>query len=271
MQEDPLTFPFRKQHRMPSRPNLPEPSVRQACVITALASLVVVGIALSPQRLMAFFRGEFGVVETLSAFAYLVGAWLAVRRARASHGWPRTHWVMWAALCLLFFGEETSWLQHWLAYETPAKVSAINAQEEFNLHNLFLFSTPASLVDATGARLSWKLLLSAQVLFYVGFTAYFLLLPLAMRLRSVARLGERLGIPRLGAAFLAIVWLPIGVTSGLTFAFAHDAMRKALIGETREMCFALAIAVFIGLASAAHRRQGAYRTISHARRQDEQR
>lgn len=250
---------------MPSPPNISEPSVRQACVITALTSLVVVGVAFSPPRLMAFFQGELGIVETISAFAYLVGAWLAVRLARASDGWPRTQWVMWAVLCLLFFGEETSWLQHWLAYETPANVSAINAQEEFNLHNLFLFSTPASLVDATGAHLTWKLLLSAQVLFYVGFTAYFLLLPLAMRLRSVARLGANLGIPRLSAAFLAIVWLPIGVTGCLTFAFAHDAVRKALIGETREMCFALAIALFIALASAGHRGDGAYRTVSHAR------
>lgn len=225
-----------------------------ACTAAVLGALTAVLVAEAPHSLMPLIEGEFGAVETISALAYPVGAFFAVKLARRTHGLHRAHWIMWTVLCVLFFGEETSWLQHWIGYATPRSVEALSTQEEFNLHNLIWFDQRDEIV---GARPTWRLLLSAQLLFYAGFTTYFLLLPLVMRLRSVGRLGQRLGIPRIRTSFLAAVWLPVAASVALTLVYAYDGGRKKLIAETREMFFAIAIALFIALAYRAWRRSSA--------------
>ena len=217
-----------------------------AGAIALVASILTAGIAAAPASAIGVLDGEFGLVENVSALAYPVGVFFAVRLARDTHGLVRAHWILWAVLCVLFFGEETSWLQHWIGYSTPEKLKAINSQQEFNLHNLELLSTRETLMG--GGRPSWKLLLSAQTLFYAGFAVYFLLLPLAMRVSALATFGARLGVPRMQASFIVAVWAPIAVSIALTAGYAGDEIRKPLVAETREMLMALAIAFFISMA-----------------------
>ncbi len=45
------------------------------------------------------------------------------------------------AITVLFAGEEMSWGQHWLGWQTPEAIAAVNRQGEFNLHNLGKFWT----------------------------------------------------------------------------------------------------------------------------------
>jgi len=89
-----------------------------------------------PLNLTGPLFAESGPFEIISAFAYAFAALVAamgVVRARSPLRW---YIVMWMLLCIVFFGEETSWLQHAIGYNTPEGVAELNAQAEFNLHNL---------------------------------------------------------------------------------------------------------------------------------------
>ncbi|MCY2930027.1 MAG: hypothetical protein NTV86_11140 [Planctomycetota bacterium] len=81
---------------------------------------------------------EFGFIEVVPLFflagATVLGVVLFLRRQRLP---ARVGAVMLlAALAAFFFlGEECSWGQHYLGYKTPAGMTDLNRQHEFNLHN----------------------------------------------------------------------------------------------------------------------------------------
>jgi hypothetical protein len=227
-----------------------QPASKTAFIGATLACLVLLGVKIASPPVLVALNGEDGIIEIASALAYPVGAFFALQLALRTRGLARAHWSMWVVLCVLFFGEETNWLQDWLRYAPPEAAVAVNAQSDFNLHNLKVLSTPDTVLDA---RWSWKLLLSAQVLFYIGFASYFLLIPLATLASRVRAWSDRLGVPRLGHRFLLMVWVPLAFSVALTITSARDADRRALLGETREMLFALAIASCMAMASAAQR------------------
>jgi hypothetical protein len=189
---------------------------------------------------------ENSPIETLSALAYLVGAGAASLGALHSRGFPRLYLILWAAFSILCFGEETSWVQHQLGYDTPVALAELNEQGEFNLHNLRPFHGGALLSDDRGDRR--MLALKSQHLFQLGFVAFFLVLPLLVRLRPIAAALHRLNIAYPGLSFAAVVWLPILVTVAL--AFASAGATKAAVAEIRELVYALAIGSFLTLASA---------------------
>jgi hypothetical protein len=225
-----------------------DPSPQLALAAGLLASLMFVGLAAAPDDILRFVLGEDGLVEIISAVAYLTGLFFALRLAAGSTGLPRAHWVMWAVLCVLFFGEETSWLQHLIGYDTPEAVKAINAQSEFNVHNLNVLTGAGSLVSADGIDLSPKVLRDSELLFYLGFATYFLLVPLSRFIGAIDKLAQRVGIPRMSPRFLLMVWIPIMVSVVVTFESRHDMLRKKVTGESREMIFALTIMAFIAIA-----------------------
>ena len=95
--------------------------------------------------LLAITIPEDHFFELIGAFSFLVtsllffyGFWLA----RKSPDKTRASLVkrfVYLGLALLFLfgaGEEISWGQRLLGFETPAAISEVNRQEEFNLHNL---------------------------------------------------------------------------------------------------------------------------------------
>ena len=221
----------------------------QSAWLTALpACLLFVALTFAERRVLIFLHGEDGLIEIASALAYPVGAFFAFHLARDTQGWPRAHWMLWTVLCVLFFGEETSWLQHWTGYATPESVKAVNVQSEFNLHNLNIFEPKRDLVTGAGVAFAWQAWLSSQHLFYAGFATYFLLIPLARWIPAIDRIAVRLGVPRISGRFMLAVWIPIVLSAALTVACADDALRKEMIGETREMVFAVGIAAMIVIA-----------------------
>lgn len=82
---------------------------------------------------------EQGLVQnaTVAFLVVAVVAALRLRTLRARVGWRGfgAFAGLLALACAFFAGEETSWGQHWLGFETPAVLAARNDQGELNLHN----------------------------------------------------------------------------------------------------------------------------------------
>ncbi|MDY7011251.1 MAG: hypothetical protein SVV80_10945 [Planctomycetota bacterium] len=82
---------------------------------------------------------EFGLVQNLTVVfllpAVVAGVLIFLRRRQLPRG---VGWVMlfFALGALYFAGEEASWGQHWIGYETPEALKKINTQDEFNVHNV---------------------------------------------------------------------------------------------------------------------------------------
>ncbi len=104
------------------------------CLTLAAAALVA---AVSPwqYRLAA---AEDGVIENLTAAAYVLAALALSAAAFGRQGFPRLALAALAVGMAVLAGEEISWGQRLLGYATPDFLSQ-NIQEEANLHNLPLF------------------------------------------------------------------------------------------------------------------------------------
>jgi len=106
-----------------------------------LASLALCWLTplLGRRQWHALMMGERGCLETgtfLWLLAALVVVGLVLRRPR---GLPQTMIVLLVlfAIGLVYFaGEEISWGQHLLGFQTPTPLARINYQNEFNLHNI---------------------------------------------------------------------------------------------------------------------------------------
>ena len=96
-------------------------------------------------RLVGVLIPEDHYFELIGAFSFLVTSVLFFYGFRVARKTLDKSWVsvmkqlVYLGLALLFFfgaGEEISWGQRILGFETPATLSQVNRQEEFNLHNL---------------------------------------------------------------------------------------------------------------------------------------
>jgi hypothetical protein len=90
-------------------------------------------------------------------------------------------------------GEEISWGQRLLGFETPQTVSKINVQKEFNLHNIEIFNNKdlqGNIKKETGK------LLDMNFLFKLFVMLYGILLPLSVfHLKFVSRITQKLSFP----------------------------------------------------------------------------
>ncbi|MBT4045729.1 MAG: hypothetical protein HOF11_19690 [Rhodospirillaceae bacterium] len=85
------------------------------------------------------WQSELGPVESGTVIALVLGIAAGLFALRHWAGLP-TFWLRgWLVLVLLgsfyFCGEEASWGQHWLGWETPGAINELNDQGETNLHN----------------------------------------------------------------------------------------------------------------------------------------
>lgn len=205
----------------------------------AIVALQVGTKALSEDLYRTIFRGELGLVENCTVLFLVTAVVLAVRlyfmrdRVRSKLFGP---FVLVMALgCFFFAGEEASWGQHWMGYDTPEAIAERNDQGEFNLHNdpfleMFLDQPPR-------LALTFAALIGG------------LCAPLLRRKRG-------LGPPVFdGEGFWGWIWptmacLPTSIVA-LTVTFPKklfDEVPSALDispGETKEFCLALFLLVYL--------------------------
>jgi len=90
---------------------------------------------------------EDGLLENLSALFFAAASvffFIAAKKISSLYGggWKTIAMtVAWALLMFVFFGEEISWGQRIFDFSTPEKLSEINLQNEFNIHNIDIVDT----------------------------------------------------------------------------------------------------------------------------------
>jgi hypothetical protein len=85
---------------------------------------------------------EDGFVESVQVIVLLIGAFFALQTAITLWKKLRIHAIVFLFICLaLLFvsGDEISWGQRILGFETPKAIKVQNAQHELTVHNLFFF------------------------------------------------------------------------------------------------------------------------------------
>ena len=206
--------------------------------VAVVAALLLVIFALGGGATRALWR-ENGIVENLSALFYLAGFLLCAYAAFKVAPPGRFYLLIWSLLCLVFFGEETSWLQQQIGYRTPEWMAQSNVQGEFNLHNL----APLQGGAITKEGFSWRMLLKSQHLFQLGFVGYFLVLPVLMLVAPARRMVARMQVPYPGRNLVLSIWAAVAISVALTLL--SDDTTKSGIAETREMIYALSIFAFV--------------------------
>lgn len=117
-----------------------------ACVLLVFIPLIYSTMLLDGDT-AAWLIEEKHPIELLGALGLLVASiasFVLWRGVRGDQAWPRLRRLSLLGYGLLFFfgaGEELSWGQRIFGIETPASLSAVNEQEELNIHNLPLFNS----------------------------------------------------------------------------------------------------------------------------------
>ena len=99
-------------------------------------------------------------------------------------------------LALMFFmgmGEEISWGQRLIGFNTPPELRAVNVQHETNIHNLEIFNDKyLNGIKKTG----WQRLLEINILFRVFSVSFLILLPLIIyQLKFQKKINKKLKLP----------------------------------------------------------------------------
>jgi hypothetical protein len=103
--------------------------------------IVIFGTAfISNNTFDYLFKGESGLIELATPLllvpAIVSGVLILLNKEKdvAKHF---DAWIIFVTLaCIYFAGEEISWGQHLLGWETPKWIEEINKQDETNLHNM---------------------------------------------------------------------------------------------------------------------------------------
>lgn len=96
-------------------------------------------LRLSPGAFRAILR-EDGPIEALTALlflvAFLAGGRAAIRLLKKGYRSQGILYVLFAFIMFFCAGEEVSWGQRFLGFETPEAIEAVNDQGELTLHNI---------------------------------------------------------------------------------------------------------------------------------------
>ncbi len=167
---------------------------------------------------------EYGSALAFAGAAIALVAASRVRRGGERRGAMRS-WFLFAALtCVVFAGEELSWGQRLLGFETPAPLRELNEQDELSLHNLHGVQ-----------RLKYSLLVGAIAALIVATVIG----------RTVPRLRHwvgRRGIPLL--AFGDLVWFATALLFLRHVANWLDLVVRNDAQEIGEFLFALGLLAF---------------------------
>jgi len=187
---------------------------------------------------------EDGFIEYLTAFFYLIGVILGILTL-INNKKLMFFAVLWTILCFVFLGEETSWFQRVFNYSVPA-VEGVNAQKEFNFHNLQIFKGEDLFADGKIRKEGIiNFLKSTQNIYRIGFFGYFLILPLLTFNKWIKKLLVKLDYFKPNVNFI-IVLLIVLVLSFVLAIMSEEHVKMAM-AETREMLYAFFIFLYLGI------------------------
>ncbi len=92
-----------------------------------------------PEHVQPFILGEFGIIENATVSCLFISMFLVLKTfllAYKHHSWFSISWLACLFLgCVYFMGEELSWGQHFIGWNTPEVWKIMNYQNETNIHN----------------------------------------------------------------------------------------------------------------------------------------
>ena len=186
---------------------------------------------------------EDGLIENISAGLWLIGFVICIVRLLSKHSNRyRLFLLFWALFCFFCLGEETSWFQRFIYYPSPSCIKNINAQDEFNLHNIEFFQGGNWVTGDSTAKNNLKLFLSSQNLFRFGYFIYFLFIPILLYMGRVRIIEKKLNYPCPNMCFVLSTWSVLIIS--FIFVFFNREIKSSL-AETREMLYALFILLYI--------------------------
>ena len=154
------------------------------------------------------------------------------------------YFVLLALLMFVCFGEEISWGQNIWSWQTPTWLASQNAQDETNLHNLWLFHAK----NPDGSRKSWvALLLNTGRLLALFSLLYGILVPLAAKLSG--RIRDLLAWAGVPIPSLAIGGLFIVAYVAFHASIPLYDLERVLVSslnELKEASYALTYALLSG-------------------------
>jgi hypothetical protein len=132
-------------------------------------------------------RGEDGLIENMGAFFFLTASVLFFlcyrvgKNSNETQSKKKYFYLFFAGLFFIGFGEEISWGQRLMNWETPQLLQEINKQKETNFHNL---------------KILGKGILRPDIWFFIFWFSYCLVLPTVNKYSSESRnLSSRFGLP----------------------------------------------------------------------------
>ena len=209
----------------------------KACFYIAIVSLLIlyaVNLLLDVESAFKL-NDEDGFIESFTAISFFLIAVIFLILLIRTRAWILIFFV----LAFIFgAGEEISWGQRLFNFETPESIETVNAQREFNLHNLNVFNS----IDDEGQKQGISRFFGFNTLFFLFCLAYGILLPLMMKIGFVNKIVERIKLPVppliLGLFFL-INYLLFKALSVFNVVEGSSLHFSSVIDESKELGWAI--------------------------------
>ncbi len=198
---------------------------------------------------------EDGWIESLGAGFFLLASCMLLicffisgkrdpeTEIKKTANYRKFYYLLLALVLFVCFGEEISWGQRIWGWETPESFKAINAQQETNLHNLWMFE-PGNPDGSSKSGLE-KLFVLAS-LFSLFTFALFILIPLLNRISSlIHRFIEKIQMPAIPLWYGGLVLINYIVFHIFNFSFSGSPGQfLRALNELKEANYAFVYAVF---------------------------
>src|SRR5690606_35811437 len=212
-----------------------------------ISFLFVIGahlIFFLPHSAVEMLTAEDGVVEIIGATFFLIASVLFFK---VFYRTGDNYWFILLSILFFFgFGEEISWGQRIFDVETPAALKELNAQQEINIHNLWIFQN----LNQDGTHKTfWQMLRNFETLFLIFCLGYCVVIPVVCKVFPSLQhfVGQKVKLPiapLFVSALLVIVFLFWRVGYHILWLLKSPALVLHGIAELKESLAAFCFFVF---------------------------